>query len=91
MVVAGEAEGLELLWDLAAERIHGLALWRTGSPDDAAEVVQEVFLKVLDTRIMPTNFRAWVYKIARNRCLDLIRARGRRREKRARRRVSTWW
>jgi RNA polymerase sigma-70 factor (ECF subfamily) len=24
------------------------------------------------------NFRAWIYKIARNRCLDVIRSRGRR-------------
>lgn len=51
-----------------------------GSREEAEDVVQEVFLKVLDTRVMPDNFRAWVYKIARNRCLDLIRARGRRRE-----------
>ena len=29
---------------------------------------------------MPHNFRAWIYKIARNRCLDVIRAKGRRRE-----------
>ena len=45
---------------------------------EAEDVVQEVFLKVLNSELEPDNFRAWIYKIARNRCLDLLRARKRR-------------
>jgi RNA polymerase sigma-70 factor (ECF subfamily) len=49
-----------------------------GSQDEAEDVVQEVFLRVLKNDALPENFRAWVYKIARNRCLDVIRVRERR-------------
>jgi RNA polymerase sigma-70 factor (ECF subfamily) len=50
---------------------------------DAAEVedaVQDVFCKVLAADVVPDDFRAWLYRTARNHCLNLVRARGRRRE-----------
>lgn len=53
-----------------------------GSREEAEDVVQEVFLRILNNDALPTNFRAWIYKIARNRCLDLLRARRRRGEAR---------
>jgi RNA polymerase sigma-70 factor (ECF subfamily) len=48
------------------------------SQDEAEDVVQDVFLRVLKNDALPENFRAWIYKIARNRCLDVIRKRNRR-------------
>jgi RNA polymerase sigma-70 factor (ECF subfamily) len=48
---------------------------------EAEDAVQEVFQAVLRATDVPNNFRAWLYKIAHNRCLDLRRARGRRHEK----------
>jgi RNA polymerase sigma-70 factor (ECF subfamily) len=76
----GSATAGRMLTELYHPPLMRFCFRYLGSREEAEDVVQEVFLKVLDTRIMPTNFRAWVYKIARNRCLDLIRARGRRRE-----------
>jgi RNA polymerase sigma-70 factor (ECF subfamily) len=49
-----------------------------GSQDEAEDLVQEVFLRVLKNDALPLNIRAWIYKIARNRCLDVIRSKGRR-------------
>jgi hypothetical protein len=39
-LAAGKSVAYEELWALAARRLYGLALWRTSSPEDAAEVVQ---------------------------------------------------
>jgi RNA polymerase sigma-70 factor (ECF subfamily) len=56
--------------------------WRiTGNADDAAEVAQETFIRVL--RSLPTYdparpFRSWIFKIASNLALDSIRRRKRR-------------
>lgn len=47
-------------------------------PEEAEDVVQEVFCRVLESEAVPDFFRAWVYQIARNRCLDRLRSRRRR-------------
>jgi RNA polymerase sigma-70 factor, ECF subfamily len=47
---------------------------------EAEDAVQDVFYRVLTSSTHPDSFRAWIYQIARNRCLDLLRARGRKRE-----------
>jgi len=46
-----------------------------GSLDDAEDVVQEALLHAwrrLRTLQQPTSFRAWLYKIATNACLDVL-------------------
>ena len=48
--------------------------------DDAEDLVQEVFLKVLDAETVPENFRAWIYRVARNACLNRQRSRQRRKD-----------
>jgi len=56
--------------------------WRiTGNADDAAEVAQETFIRVLrslQTYDPARPFRSWIFKIASNLALDLIRRRKRR-------------
>jgi RNA polymerase sigma-70 factor (ECF subfamily) len=56
--------------------------WRiTGNADDAAEVAQETFIRVLRSlqSYDPTRpFRSWLFKIASNLALDTIRRRKRR-------------
>ncbi len=49
-----------------------------GSIEEAEDAVQDVWCKVLESTTVPDHFRAWLYRIARNRCLDLVRRRGRR-------------
>ena len=47
-LVDGRLEALEELYDLAAGDIYHLALWRTGSSEDAEDVVQDVFVRVAE-------------------------------------------
>jgi len=49
-----------------------------GDREEAEDVVQEVFCRVLTSGAVPECFRAWIYQIARNRCLDLLRIEKRR-------------
>jgi len=51
-----------------------------GRAEDAEDMVQEIFYKVLASAEVPDNFRAWLYRIARNVCLNALRSRGRRRD-----------
>lgn len=51
-----------------------------GSMDEAEDAVQEVFVKVLRSPEIPDNFRTWIYKIARNFCIDTLRKRARRKD-----------
>jgi RNA polymerase sigma-70 factor, ECF subfamily len=46
----GAPLALEALYESVADRLYGFALWKTGNPDDACDVVQEVFLRVVASR-----------------------------------------
>jgi RNA polymerase sigma-70 factor (ECF subfamily) len=54
-----------------------------GRPVDAEEAVQETFCRVLQAKDVPDSFRAWLYRVARNVCLDLLRQRVRHRDQQA--------
>lgn len=67
------------------ERIYRKSLMRfcagyLGASEDVQDAVQEIFWRVLKSEQVPTDFRAWLYKIARNHCLDVLRTRGRKRD-----------
>jgi len=47
----GQAEALEEIYEAAASSVFGLALWRTGSREDAGDVVQEVFVRLVEQRL----------------------------------------
>ncbi len=53
-----------------------------GSQPDVEDAVQDIFLKVCAARQAPDHFRAWLYRVARNHCLNLRRGRVRRRDTR---------
>lgn len=42
----GRLDALDGVWDLCAADLHGLALWRTGSAQDAEDALQEVFVRL---------------------------------------------
>lgn len=62
------------------ERQHREALIRfcagyLGRLEEAEDATQEILLKVLQAPAVPDHFRAWMYKIARNHCLQCMRKR----------------
>ncbi|MDX2437313.1 MAG: RNA polymerase sigma factor [Acidobacteriota bacterium] len=79
------AEGREAalgdLYDAAATQIYGLALWRTGSEDDAADVVQDVFVKVAEQGpklAKVRNPKGWLLTVTHRAAVDITRRRIRR-------------
>jgi RNA polymerase sigma-70 factor (ECF subfamily) len=74
----GDASSLETLYRMAAGQIFGLALWRTGSVEDAGDVVQEVFLRLLgQSRRLGSvgNPRSWLLSLAHHVAVDTVRRR----------------
>lgn len=79
-LAAGRPEALALLYDIGAARIFGLALWRTGCPDEAADVVQDLFVRVASQRNRLRRVRdprAWLLTVARRLAVDAVRRRKR--------------
>jgi RNA polymerase sigma-70 factor, ECF subfamily len=60
-------------------KIYNLAYRLAGNPDDAADLAQDVFVRVyrnLD-RYQPGTFDGWLYRITKNLFLDQVRRRQR--------------
>jgi RNA polymerase sigma-70 factor (ECF subfamily) len=77
-LAAGDADALADLYGRAGAEIFGLALWRTGSREDAADVVQDVFVKVMADRgrlAAVRRPRAWLLTVAHRCALDVVRRR----------------
>ena len=78
---AGDPDALEALYDATADRIYGLALWRTGSAEDASDVVQEVFLRVVEGRSRLGSVKEpfpWLLGLAHHVAIDVARRSKRR-------------
>ena len=61
-------------------KIYNFAYRLTGNPDDAADLVQEVLLRVRKglASYVPGSFVGWLWRITRNAFLDDVRKRNRR-------------
>lgn len=70
----GDAEALGRLYDLALGRVYGLALRVLRQPQDAEEVVSDVFLQVWDQAVSYCPERgsvmAWLQTLAWSRAVD---------------------
>lgn len=78
----GSHEAFEALIKMHERRIYGLALYLLKSPDDAADAAQESFVRCytsLSSFDHQRSFGAWLYRIAYNHCLDVLRSRRRER------------
>src|ERR1700704_4987181 len=79
----GDSEAFRALVERHSRSVFRLAYRMTGNEQDAEDVVQESFLRAyrqlakFDDR---ASFGTWLYRIAANCSLDLIRARKRRSE-----------
>jgi len=81
-LAAGRPEALGRLYDLACKRLYGLALWRTGSREDAEEVVQEAFVRLATLRGRlgaVRDPRGWLLALTHRLAVDVTRRRRRRR------------
>jgi RNA polymerase sigma-70 factor (ECF subfamily) len=59
-------------------RIYRYVCRMVGNPEDASDMVQESFLKAYRALLRgeePTNLSAWLYRIASNTCMDMLRRR----------------
>ena len=72
----GRRESLADLYDATSDRLYGLALWSTRSPEDAADVVSAVFVKLAEHRASLPSIRdprAWLLTVTRRLTIDLAR------------------
>ena len=84
---SGDSDAFRLLVEQHSRAIFRLAFRMTGNEEDAEDVVQETFLRAyrqLDKYEAQSSFSTWLYRIASNYSLDLIRSRKRHEEKRER-------
>ncbi len=80
---AGDPRAFEELVRRYRKRIFALALHLTGTPSDADDIAQDVFMrayKALDRFEGRSEFFTWVYRMAVNRSLNKRRDKGRRNE-----------
>ena len=84
---SGDSDAFRLLVEQYSRAVFRLAFRMTGNEQDAEDVVQETFLRAyrqLDKYEARSSFSTWLYRIAANYSLDLIRKRKRHEEKRER-------
>jgi RNA polymerase sigma-70 factor (ECF subfamily) len=83
---AGDADAYRVLVERHSRALFRMAFRMTGNEQDAEDVVQESFLRAyrqlgkFDER---ASFGTWLYRIAMNCSLDLVRSRKRRSEQMA--------
>jgi RNA polymerase sigma-70 factor (ECF subfamily) len=81
-IADGRLEAFDMAYELAADRLYGLALWHTGSREDASDVVQDVFVRVVEqgNRLRRVRRpRAWLLTVTHRMAVDVVRRRRRRR------------
>jgi RNA polymerase sigma-70 factor (ECF subfamily) len=77
---AGEEEAFRMLVEQHSRSVYAVAYRILGDPADAEEAVQETFLRVfrrLDQFEGQARFGTWLYRVAANAALDLVRKRQR--------------
>jgi RNA polymerase sigma-70 factor (ECF subfamily) len=80
---AGDTDAFRVLVERHSRPLFSLAFRMTGNEQDAEDVVQETMLRVhrkLENFDERASFRTWLYRIAVNCSLDVVRARKRRSE-----------
>ena len=78
----GERHAFTLLVRRHQSPLYNFALRHLQSPPAAEEVVQETFTRVVQnaaTFMQTSRFTSWLYAIARNLCIDLLRKQRQRR------------
>ena len=72
----GETAAFEELVRLYEKRVYAVALRSSGNPEDAADIVQEVFLRAwrsIESFRGDSGFSTWLFRITMNLCVDFAR------------------
>jgi RNA polymerase sigma-70 factor (ECF subfamily) len=80
LLAGGDRDALQQIWDLVAVDLYGFALWATGSPADADDVVQETFVRLVRFArdvARAERPKAYLLTMARRVAIDLRRRHGR--------------
>jgi RNA polymerase sigma-70 factor, ECF subfamily len=78
---AGDGGAFEELYRQHATRLYNLAYRMAGGPADADDLLQDIFLLVhrkLGSFRGESSLATWLYRLAMNHCLDVLRSRQRR-------------
>lgn len=81
-VLAGDKEKFALLVRAHQVKVRSLCLSVLRDPSEADDAAQEVFVKAycrLSDYRAESSFATWLYRIGYNHCLDVLKARSRRR------------
>src|SRR5437868_6356734 len=76
MARSGNSGAFEAIVDRYQGRLLGFCRQMLGSTEDAEDVLQEVFVNAYRAMLADEreiNLRPWLYRIARNRCLNYLR------------------
>jgi len=73
----GEMDAAALLDELYRDLLFRFCWGYLRNRDECEDAVQDICCKVLSSAEIPEDFRPWLYKVARNHCLNLIRRRQR--------------
>jgi len=76
MARGGNPGAFEAIVDRYESRLKGFCRQMLGSTEDAEDVLQEVFVNAYKAMLADEreiNLRPWLYRIARNRCLNHLR------------------
>ena len=75
---AGDGRAFEELYQQHASRLYNLAYRMTGGPTEAEDLLQDIFLLVyrkLGSFRGESSLGTWLYRLAMNHCLDVLRSR----------------
>jgi len=76
----GDMTAFEQLFHRHQEQVYGVASRMMGTPEDALDVTQEIFLKAyqkIGKFKFKSSFSTWLYRLATNLCIDELRKRKR--------------
>ncbi len=76
----GGADVAHLLDQVYREPLLRFCWGYLGSMEEAEDAIQEIWFKVLTAEEVPDNFRPWLYKVARNHTMNMLRRRAKRKD-----------
>lgn len=73
----GKSDAFQILYKKYNQKVYRFCLRMLGDSEQANDAFQETFIKVYEHRkdFRGTNFKAWLFTIARHTCLNIIRSR----------------